>query len=977
MDLTGKRVFVVDAYGLIYQRFHAMPSYMTGRNGEPVNAIYGFIQDIFNLLEEQNVDYLFCAFDLHAPTFRSKLYTEYKATREKMPEELIAQIPKIKEMLETLRIPILALEGYEADDILATVSRITSENGGNCVLVTSDKDSRQLITETTTIFNLRKNIYLDRAYILEDWGIEPSQVVDYQALVGDSTDNVPGIALIGPKAAKELLNRFGTLENILDTENLMEFYGKKPSKRRDNLLNGKETAIMCQNLVRLDQHVPIQINWEDGVTEKFDFGACRPLLDYYQFRSLIGKATALGKKNRTWKEADENENSENTFPTGLSETNFIPGLFGTGSNTSKESEKSTINNNSENSVNKELSLILSQEGSRAFYDSVMNRVTLPIFDGSFDAEAFLTQKSERKLILPPSLFTEENFSRLKSYIEMEKSAISGNEETQTDLFGFFDEQEKVAEEKSEEETEENRLEIFLNENRDKLEDSSVLKIGFNLKKVRNWLRRAGFSIRGPQFDVMVAAYILDPDGRHATLTDLAENHPETGTISSKITDSDEIQTEFLDKLFRIQIELLKNTNLDPVCFGLEFPLMEVLAEMEFQGIYLNKERMAEISRKFQQRIDAVSTELYQMADEAENAAGIEKRTEKLNLNSTPQLRKLLFETMKLSSTRKTKTGLSTDAQTLEELSSQHPFPALLLEYRQMVKLQNTYVEALPKLISAQDRRIHTTFNQTVTATGRLSSSDPNLQNIPVRSEEGKLIRSAFMPEKEGWAFVSADYSQIELRVLAHYCGDENLCEAFQKNQDIHARVASQIHGIPLEEVTSHMRRAAKTVNFGVIYGQSSYGLAGQLKIPQGEARDFIHAYFGQFPAIPSFLDTVLEFARLNGYVRTIFGRRRTLQGIRQERRGQLNGSERMAVNTVIQGSAADLIKLAMLRVYARLRQEALKSRLLLQIHDELLLECPPEEIVQVQKILEEEMTTAWTLSVPLKVDVEVSTRSWE
>ncbi len=557
------------------------------------------------------------------------------------------------------------------------------------------------------------------------------------------------------------------------------------------------------------------------------------------------------------------------------------------------------------------------------------------------------------------------------------SATSHKEETQTDLFGFFDKQEEVTKEKTKEEVEENRLELFLNENRDALEDISVLKIGFDLKKVRNWLRKAGIGLCGPQFDVMVAAYILKPDGRHATLQDLADDYLETTTLSSEIADSDGFQTNFLDKLFKIQTERLKAVNLDPVCFKLEFPLMEVLAEMEFQGIYLNKERMAEISRKFRQRIDAVSADLYQMADEAENAAGMEKRTEKLNLNSTPQLRKLLFETMKLTSARKTKTGLSTDAQTLEELSLQHPFPARLLEYRQMVKLQNTYVEALPKLISAHDGRIHTTFNQTVTATGRLSSSDPNLQNIPIRSEEGKLIRSAFMPEKDEWAFVSADYSQIELRVLAHYCGDENLCEAFQKDQDIHVRVASQIHGIPLEEVTSDMRRAAKTVNFGVIYGQSSYGLAGQLKIPQGDARDFIHAYFRQFPAIPTFLDAVLEFARLNGYVQTIFGRRRALQGIRKERRGQLNGAERMAVNTVIQGSAADLIKLAMLRVYARLQKESLKSRLLLQIHDELLLECPPEEIAQVRKILEEEMTATWTLSVPLKVDVETSTRAWE
>ena len=391
--------------------------------------------------------------------------------------------------------------------------------------------------------------------------------------------------------------------------------------------------------------------------------------------------------------------------------------------------------------------------------------------------------------------------------------------------------------------------------------------------------------------------------------------------------------------------------------------MEVLAEMEYWGIFVRRERLSEISARFAARIDELTQELYALAGET------------VNLNSPVQLRKVLFETLELPVLHKTKTGPSTDAQTLEELALQHEFPAKLIEYRQLVKLQNTYVEALPKLISPRDGRIHTTFNQTVTATGRLSSSDPNLQNIPVRTEIGKLIRSAFVPENPDWSFVSADYSQIELRVLAHFCGDENLCEAFRHDQDIHARVASQIHGIPLEEVTKDQRRAAKTVNFGVIYGQSAFGLAAQLKIPQDDARAFIQAYFMQFPAIQSFLDSVLDFARANGYVQTLFGRRRAIEGVREIRKGQLTLAERMAVNTVIQGTAADLMKLAMLHVYERVKREKLHSRLLLQIHDELMLECPPEEIETVRRLLEEEMTSAWSLSVPLKVDVEVE-KEW-
>lgn len=961
-SLRGKRVFVIDAYGLIYQVFHALPP-MFGQGGEMVNAVFGFVRDLFLILEHQKPDLLFCAFDLHAPTFRSKMFSEYKATREKMPEELIGQIPRVREILEELRVPVLSLEGFEADDILATAAQRTTELGGECVLVTSDKDSRQLISEQVSIFSLRRNIYLDRAFLESDWGILPEQVVDYQALVGDSSDNVPGIALIGPKMAKELLARFGTLEEILKPENLELFFGPKPTKKKENLLNGRETALLCQALVRLDRNVPIDIDWECGDTSRFDFHAVRPLFEQYGFRTLLQKAELLGRLS------DAESDSSQWF-------------FGSGTQNQKEKELVEL--------------------PSVFEDSVQSRAELPFFEGRFELKEGKFPSDEQILILPPALFKEETFLK-KSVVSEIRSA------GQMDLFGVFSEDEEscgIGEEQG-------GVGEFLKRNRAKLESSEIIKIGFDMKRLENRLRQLGAVLRGPRFDVMLAAYIFQPDGSHGSLKELVEAFPEAfmakevmeavreaeaeiarekkdwesqfaGSEKGKrgkkekepvwleAVDFENVQRLFLRELFVILTEKLRKEHLDSVCFGLEFPLTEVLAEMERWGIYVRKERLREISEQFRNRIEKLRDELYALIGLGEETS---KGETELNLNSPKQLQKVLFETLNLPVLHRTKTGPSTDAQTLEELAAQHPFPAKLLEYRQMMKLQSTYVEALPKLIG-EDGRIHTSFNQAVTATGRLSSSDPNLQNIPVRTAEGKMIRSAFVPEKPDWMFVSADYSQIELRVLAHYCGDRNLQEAFQNGEDIHTRVAGQIYGVPLEQVTSSMRRVAKTVNFGIIYGQSAFGLAAQLKIPHDEARTFIQTYFTQFPSIELLLDAILDYALVHGSISTLFGRRRLIQGIRKTRKGQLNQAERTAVNTVIQGSAADLIKLAMLRVSERLRREELSARLLLQIHDELLLECPREEAELVGRVLQEEMTSAWKLSVPLKVDLSVG-NAWE
>ena len=950
----GKRVFVVDAYGLIYQVFHALPP-MNGKQGELVNAVFGFMRDLFILLEKHKPDLLFCAFDLHAPTLRQLKYEQYKSQREKMPDELIEQIPRIRELLETMRIPILAKEGFEADDILATVAEQTAEQGGTAILVTSDKDCRQLISESVRIYSLRRDKYLDRAFLLEDWGIAPEQVVDYQAMVGDSTDNVPGIALIGPKVARELLEKFGTLDEILKPENLETFFGTKPTKRKENLLNGRETAMLCRELVQLDRHVPIEIDWGLGDVSLFDYRAAIPIFTEYAFRSMIPKAEALAKRH-------------GAPPLSVPVGNADAKSSGT------ESDGAA-----------------SQADGPAVLPEETASEPIPDFAGRF------VPTTAEPLFLLPAMF-----------------------QTHVSEGGFLPEGEVPPWPNS---LWNSGVSLVLSEEqRQKLADPLVPKVGYDLKQFQKYCLREGIPFAGPQFDVMLAVYILEEGEVDVSMVNLPTLYPEAepADVDAKALQEAFIQRKeqerateqatlfgdaeplkatkkrgkkekpivppepmeflayqaaFFRNLYPILQAKLVEAKLADVCCRLEFPLIEVLAEMECNGISVDLPMLQGLQSTFHEQIQALKTELYTLAGEPLPENGVLTEAEEtLNLNSPIQLRKILFERLGLAPVRKTKTGASTDAGVLEELAEQHEFPRKLLEYRQLVKLQSTYVETLPQLLDEKTQRIHTTFNQAVTATGRLSSSDPNLQNIPVRTELGRQIRQAFVARPEGWCFVSADYSQIELRVLAHYCGDPALQQAFFNDEDIHTRVACEVFGVDPDGVTKPMRNIAKTVNFGIIYGQSPFGLAQQLGISQEEAQQFIQTYFEQFPTIRTFMEQTLDGARERGFVSTLLGRHRRLTGIRPVRKGTLTLPERMAVNTVIQGSAADLIKLAMLKVHARLHQENLRTRLLLQIHDELIVETPAEELEEVQRILREEMTTAWKLRVPLKVDVEVDSR---
>ncbi len=891
-ELAGKSVYVIDAHSLIHQVFHALPE-MTSPKGEPVSAVFGFARDLFTILEKRKPDYLLCAFDLPGKTFRHALYEEYKVGRPEMDEDLRPQFGAIRRLLEAMEIPALTRESFEADDILATVARQTVEGGGECFLVSGDKDCRQLLNERVKIYNIRKDQIMDVAGLREEWGVRPDQVVDYQALVGDSTDNVPGVPLVGPKCAQQLLQQYDTLDEVL------AHAGEAPvgAKRRENLAGYGPQALLSRQLVRLDAQVPITIDWQAGRVKAFDRQRVAAMFQEFGFQSLVSKVESMA---------------------GMPPQSAPP-------------------------------------KSAAQY-------TFHLVDTAEAFDEFLKQLRMQKCF---SLDTETT-SVSPRWAELVGLSFAWNGREGWYLPVRAPEGEK-------------RLEaaVVLEALRPILEDPAVGKIGQNLKYDMIVLRGAGVRVAGLAFDTMVASYLLDAGQRNHNLDELAKRYlgHETIKISELIGSGknqgrmDEVPTRrvadyagedaLLPVLLRPILEAkLVETDLMRLFVELELPLIDVLVELEYNGVKVDCGRLGELSQRYGQRMQELEQEIYTLAGR------------ELNIASPKQLQEVLFNQLKLPVVKRTKTGPSTDVEVLEELAPIHPLPARIIEYRQYSKLKSTYVDALPLLVHPVTGRVHTSFKQDVTATGRLSSSDPNLQNIPVRTDEGREIRSAFVPGEEGWVLLAADYSQIELRVLAHFCEDRQLCEAFARDEDIHARVASQVGGVPLDQVTEAMRRQAKAVNFGVIYGQSAFGLSKQLGIEQAEAARFIDAYFEGYAGIEEFLDRILAECRSKGYVSTILGRRRAIDGVREQAGRQRNLAERTAINTVIQGSAADLIKLAMIAIHRRLSRESLSARMLLQIHDELIFEVPSDQLADLARLVSEEMVGVQTLRVPLKVDVK-------
>lgn len=898
LDLNGKLVVIVDSHSLIYQVFHALPP-MSSPNGLPVAAVHGFLGDMLELLARKQPHYLFCAFDKSEETFRNQLYVEYKAHRDPMPDELRQQIPLIREVLTALSIGQLECGGFEADDILAKVAAETEAAGGRCLVVTSDKDCRQLITEKVLLYNIRKNSEMGIEELQADWGIRPDQVVDYQAMVGDPVDNVPGIPLVGPKLAQQLLQQFDTLEGVL--ANTDKISGPK---RRQNVEQARDRVMLSRDLVRLRTDVPCDIPWSIARVGQANLRRVEQLCDEFGFRRLKNRSLdVLGSMaNQPAAFVNSVDLSAYQCIRSVDDLRRLVGELENHSRICVDTETTSTNPRQADLVG----ISLAWEPGKAAYIPVRGPLGETVIDPALAVE-----------ILKP---------------------------------------------------------IF--------ENAAIKKVGQNIKYDVIVLRGVGVDVQGIEHDTMIADYLIEPGQRNHTLDDLAMRYLDHQTISikeligvgknqltmdqvpvAKVATYAAEDADIPLRLAPLLEQRLRGLGLERLYHETEIPLIDVLAEMEFNGIRVDTDRLAEMSGGFAQELERLRAEIIELA-------GCD-----FNIDSPKQLSTILFEQLQLPIIKKTKTGASTDADVLQQLAAMHPLPERIVAYRQVAKLKNTYVDALPHLVCSKTGRIHTSFRQDVAATGRLSSTEPNLQNIPIRTEQGRAIRSAFTAGDKDWLLLGADYSQIELRVLAHYSGDEALQRAYQEDADIHRRVAAEVHGVAESEVTDSMRRMAKTINFGIVYGQSAFGLAKTLGIEKDAAADYIELYFARYPGVQRFMLQTLGDCRRNGYVDTMLGRRRPVQGVREftledaAKMRSLTEPERIAVNTVIQGSAADIIKLAMLEVHRRLKESGLQARLLLQIHDELLCEVAPQHADALIDLIRDAMVGVVQLAVPLKVDV--------
>ncbi len=884
--IHGCSVYVIDAHSLIFQVFHALPE-MTSPHGEPVAAAYGFTRDVLQLLETGNPDYLFCAFDYPGTTFRHEFYEPYKADREAMPDALSVQLPKIRTLLEALAVPVLECQGFEADDVLATMARLCDQQLASCYLVTSDKDCRQLITDRVSLFNLRKNEVFNAESLRREWNIRPDQVVDFQALVGDPVDNIPGVPLIGPKIASQLLQTYGTLDSVL--RHAAEIKGAKRSK---NLQDSRDQALVSQKLARLSDDVPLHVDWDAGRVGDFQVARLVELFGELGFHSFMDRLRKLGADQPApqWRATYEVVDTD-------AKLDALVERLASQRRLSIDTETTHLSPRWARLVG----ISLAWREAEAYY--------LPVAGPPGDA----------------CLDEQKTLDRLRPI----------------------------------------------------LEDPAVEKVGQNLKYDAVVLRNAGVRLAGMQFDTMVASYLLDAGERNHNLDQLSERYLNHRPIA--ITEligrgkqqkrMDEVPVarvgpyaaEDADiplRLYPMLEHRLETADMAPLFRDVEMPLVDVLANMEYDGVCVDTERLGDLSAQFGARLDTLEAEIYALAGR------------KLNIASTRQLADVLFGELQLPVLKRTKSGPSTDADVLQQLAALHELPQRILQFRQFAKLKNTYVDALPKLVHPETGRLHASFHQVVAATGRLSSSDPNLQNIPVRTDAGRQIRSAFVTRDAGWRLVAADYSQIELRVLAHFSFDDELCRAFHAGEDIHTRVAAEVFGVPIDDVTPAMRRRAKAVNFGIVYGQSAFGLAKSLGIEREQAAAFIESYFARYPGVEAFLYSTLDACRHDGHVKTLLGRKRSIRGVRDSIKGGLNLAERTAVNTVIQGSAADLIKLAMLAIYRGIRQRGWRAAMVLQIHDELIFEVPREEIDELTRLVRREMAGVVPLRVPLSVDIK-------
>lgn len=881
-DKKSKKLFLIDGQGLIYRAFFALPKLSTSY-GQLINAAYGFTLVLMRLLEEQKPDGLIIAFDTPKPTFRHKKYHEYKAQREKMPQELIDQLPIIKEIVNKYQIPSIAIENYEADDIIGTIAETAKESVYKTVVVTGDRDLLQLIDKNTEVLLMQKGISQVKEYHMDSvakyLGFSPSLIPDYIGLKGDSSDNIPGVPGIGEKTAKELVKSFGNLESIL--KNYQNITRKSI---RNKIEKYQDQARLSKELAVIKKDIDIDLKLEKYNYRGPNYEQLRKIFQKYEFKKLLEKIPVSNDEAR--KEKKDFIFNEIKNEQDLSE------LF----------EKIKMSAN--------FAFVFEVEKQKTIYPQKLRRVAL-----ASEEDVFLIRLDE-----------ENKLIEKKGHISIEK-------------------------------LKKNLLPI--------LQDKAIDKIGYDLKNVLCCLHD-NFFLAAPYFDTKIATYLINPSQQEYSLKKIIEDYLEQDSIfysDKKQLDKNVAEKErdicwqakSLIPLKKKLWNILQENKLDKLYQDIELPLIRVIYQMEETGIKLDISFLKKMSQQFSKNIDNIRKEIF-------NIAG-----EEFNLNSPKQLSRILFQKLKLPATKKIKTGYSTNAQVLNKLSEKHEIVAKILYYRELEKLKNTYIDKLPKLINKQTGRIHTCFNQTGTSTGRLSSNNPNLQNIPIRTELGRAIRNAFVAEK-GNIYLSADYSQIELRILAHLSQDGKLLDAFFHGEDVHAYTASQIFNIDKNIVSNEMRRIAKTINFGIIYGISSYGLANNLAISRDVAQQYIDAYFQKYNRVKEFIEEQIIRARKNKYVQTMLNRVRYLEGIDSPNKNIREFYERTAINTPIQGTAADLIKIAMISIDRKMAERNLKTGLVLQIHDELIFEIPERELDKRREIVKEIMENSLQLTVPLVVN---------
>lgn len=913
--MPDKKIYLLDAFALIYRSYFAFqrnPIYNS--KGMNTSAIYGFVNTLLDVLKKEKPTHIGVAFDSIGPTARHEDFTEYKANRDAMPEDIQLAIPYIIEILKALKIPILQSEGYEADDVIGTLS-VQAENEGYMVyMMTPDKDFGQLVTDKVLMYKPgragKPNEILGTKEICENFGISyPKQVIDFLGLSGDASDNIPGIPGVGPVTAKKLLKEFGSIENIIEKA------GQIKNERIKNLVKEHaQQALMSKNLATIILDVPIDFDSKDLVIDKADTGKLKELFDELEFKTLAQRFfTEISlQEHFTEKEGKELIRQTELF----SETKNI------------------------HEVKHEYILVQDE--------AVMDKIIQQIKEKKkfcFDTETTNIDANYAEII-GISFCTEAQ----KAYY----IPFGENYDNTSSVLKKFSE-------------------VFA--------DESLMKIGQNIKYDIEILKWYDVEVKGEIFDTMIAHYLIDPDMRHG-LDDLALQYLNYECVSiesiigkkgSKQLNMKTVQEHYPDKvkdyacedaditfqLYEVLKPMLAKQNVEKLYNEIEAPLIRVLAAMEWQGVKIDKEILSDFSSQLEKEISKIEKEIFDKAGDT------------FNVSSPKQLGDILFDKLKIADKpKKTKTGqYSTSEDVLVKLENKHPIIRDVLDFRSLTKLKSTYVDALPELINPRTNRIHTHFNQAVTATGRLSSNNPNLQNIPIRTEQGREIRKAFVPQNEDYILLSADYSQIELRIIAHISGDEGMLEAFRQGKDIHTATASKVYNVDIQDVNSAMRRNAKTVNFGIIYGISAFGLSERLNISRSEASDIIHQYFVKYPKIKEYMDKTVTFAEEYGYVETLMKRRRYLPDI-HSRNAMLRGfAKRNAINAPIQGSSADMIKIAMIDVYRAFEKENLRTKMIIQVHDELVFDVHREEVEQVKKIVKDKMVNAMKLDVPIEIEM--------